>query len=524
MTKKFPLLFFVSVLCFTSLAKAQEINFGFAVQTEVSNGILEGNYSTRTGVQHYLGIPFAAPPVGELRWQPPQQAADWQGVRMAKEFGPRPVQQYVYDDMRFRSPSVSEDCLYLNVWTPARKDETGLPVLIYFYGGGFTAGSGDEGRYDGERLAREGVVVITPNYRLGVFGLLAHPELSAESEYGGSGNYGLMDQAAAIAWVKKNIAAFGGDPERITIAGESAGSMSVSLQMVSPLSRDLLAGAVGQSGGAVNPQRPIPPLEEGEAWGEKFVEATGYGSIAELRQASTRELYETYTAGQLGSPPIVIDGHFITEDPTVTFRNGNQAQVPLLVGWTSTERPWGNFPDSPVAFQEMVKEQFPEQSEEILHHYSPETPRRSAIELASDTWIVLGTWQWANLQRQYSDQPVYRYRFDRIRPPLRGEQREQEPDGAAHATDIEYFLDNLSLSDQYAWEEEDRKTASTMLSYLANFVKRGDPNGEGLPQWPRLGEGETPEVMLLNTESEAKAFLAEPRYRYLLQMYEGARR
>ncbi|NJB85334.1 para-nitrobenzyl esterase [Lewinella marina] len=518
------LILLLLILGLGTRVRAQEINFGFPVQTEVANGVLEGHYSTRTGVQRYLGIPFAAPPVGDLRWRPPQPAADWEGVRPAKEFGPRPVQRYIYDDMRFRSPEVSEDCLYLNVWTPAKKGESGLPVLVYFYGGGFSAGSGDEGRYDGERLAQEGVVVVTPNYRLNVFGFLAHPELTAESARGSSGNYGLLDQAAALQWVRDNIAAFGGDPQRITIAGESAGSMSVSLQMVSPLSRDLLAGAVGQSGAAVNPQRPVPPLAEGEEWGKKFLEATGYSAIAELRKAPTRDIYEAYVYGNLGGPPVVVDGHFITEEPTVTFRNRKQAQIPLMAGWTSTERPWGQFPTTPEAYRKMVAEQYPGNADELVKYYPADRPSLSAIELVSDMWIVLGTWNWADLQRRYSDQPVYRYRFDQIRPPLKGETRQQEPPGAAHATDIEYFLDNLELSDQYSWEEDDHAAAATMLTYLANFVKSGNPNGENLPEWPALEEGETPRVMILDADSRAEPFAAEPRYRYLRKMAEGARR
>ncbi|THH41488.1 carboxylesterase/lipase family protein [Neolewinella litorea] len=516
------LLLLAAVLC--TGARAQDLKFGFAVQTEVANGKLEGNYSTRTGVQSYLGIPFAAPPVGELRWQPPQPAEDWEGVRMTKTFGPRPVQRYIYDDMRFRSPEVSEDCLYLNVWTPAKRDQQGLPVLVYFYGGGFSAGAGDERRYDGERLAQEGVVVVTPNYRLNIFGFLAHPELTAESDYGGSGNYGLMDQAAAIQWVRDNIAAFGGDPERITIAGESAGSMSVSLQMVSPLSRDLLAGAVGQSGGAVNPQRPVPPLAEGEAWGSQFLKSAGYSSIAELRSASTRDIYEAYNSGDMGSPPIVVDGRFITEEPTVTFTNERQAQVPLMVGWTSTERPWGRFPDSPEAYRKMLSEQYSDHATELLEHYPDNTPTRSAIELASDTWIVLGTWNWADLHRRNSEAPVFRYRFDQIRPPLKGETREQEPPGAAHATDIEYLLNSLDVSDGYAWGADDRQAATTMVRFLANFIKTGNPNGDDLPEWPALEDGEKPQVMILDADSRAEPFEAEPRYRFLKKMYGEARR
>ena len=521
-----PVTCLLCLLCclFSSGAAAQELRFGFPVRTLVRNGVLEGEYSTRTGVQIYRGVPFAAPPVDELRWQPPQPAADWDGVRQAKEFGPRPVQRYVYPDMRFRSPSVSEDCLYLNVWTPAKQGETGLPVLVYFYGGGFQAGAGDERRYDGEKLAGEGVVVVTPNYRLNIFGFLAHPELSAESGYGGSGNYGLMDQAMAIQWVKDNIEAFGGDPDKITIAGESAGSMSVSAQTVSPLARDLIAGAVGESGSVVNPQRPVTPLADGEAWGEKFLAANDFASIADLRAASTREIYEAFNDGQLGSPPVVLDGRFFTEDPAETFRNGDQAQVPLLVGWTSTERPWGQFPDNAADFRKQVAEQFPDNADEVLKYYDADAPTRSAIELASDTWIVLGTWNWADLHRRNSDQPVYRYRFDRIRPPLKGQENPMEMPGAAHATDIEYFMNSLAVSDAYDWQPEDRKTAETMLGYLANFVKTGDPNGDDLPEWPAVDDSENPPVMILDAESEARAFKAEPRYRYLAKMYTESRR
>ncbi len=502
----------------------QDMQFGFPVRRQVANGTLEGDYSTRTGIQTYLGIPFAAPPIGDLRWKAPQAASDWEGVRSARDFGPRPVQKYVYDDMRFRSPRVSEDCLYLNVWTPAKEQERGLPVLVYFYGGGFTAGAGDEGRYDGERLAQEGVVVVTPNYRLNVFGFLAHPELSAENTYGGSGNYGLMDQAAAIRWVHDNIAAFGGDPTRITIAGESAGSMSVSLQMASPLSRDLLAGAVGQSGAALNPQRPVTPLAEAEAWGSAFVSQAGYASIVDLRRASTQAIYEALEASKGDVLRPVVDGRFITEDPLVTYQEAKQAQIPLLVGWTSTERPWGPFPETAADYRKMVADQFPDNTDAVLKFYPSDTPTRSAIELASDIWIVLGTWNWADLQRQYSDTPVYRYRFDEIRPPLKGQKNPTQLPGAAHATDIEYFLGNLDVSDQYDWKEKDHAAAKTMVSYLANFVKTGNPNGENLPEWPALQEGDTPEVMILKADSKAESFGAEPRYRYLSKLFREARR
>src|SRR5688572_18600139 len=220
----------------------------FPVQVKIENGTIEGMYNTHTQLQTYLGIPFAKPPVGDLRWKPPQPLDNWKGVLNTKEFGPRPMQTLVFGDMNSRSNGVSEDCLYLNVWTPAKRNTSGLPVLVYFFGGGFVAGDGSEPRYDGGSMARKGIVAVTVNYRLNIFGFFSHPELSKESPYKGSGNYGFLDHHAALKWVQKNIAAFGGDPKRVTIAGESAGSIAVSAQMSSPLSKDLIAGAIGESG------------------------------------------------------------------------------------------------------------------------------------------------------------------------------------------------------------------------------------------------------------------------------------
>jgi para-nitrobenzyl esterase len=227
-------------------------NNGFPVQTKIENGIIEGLYDTQSGLQFYLGVPFAKPPVGNLRWKAPQALDNWTGAKQTKKFGPRPVQAIVFGDMNSRSDGISEDCLYLNVWTPAKRNTSGLPVLVYFYGGGFVAGDGSEPRYDGASMAKKGIVVVTVNYRLGLFGFLSHPELSKEASYKGSGNYGYLDQAHALQWVQKNIAAFGGDPKKVTIAGESAGSISVSAQMVSPLSRKLIAGAIGESGSGIS--------------------------------------------------------------------------------------------------------------------------------------------------------------------------------------------------------------------------------------------------------------------------------
>src|SRR5438876_3166700 len=269
-------------------------NRGASAQNRVktANGIVEGSPEQSSGIRTFKGIPFAAPPVDDLRWQPPQPVPNWKGLRKADQFGPRCMQRPIFGDMGFRSNGMSEDCLYLNVWTPAKSSKERLPVLVYFYGGGFVAGDGSEARYQGESMARKGIVALTVNYRLGVFGLLAHPELTKESPRHASGNYGLLDQNAALRWVQQNIAAFGGDPKKVTIAGESAGSVSVSAQMASPLSRDLIAGAIGESGSIVGTLSAVP-LAEGEQNGEKFATAIGATSLAALRAMPAEQLLET---------------------------------------------------------------------------------------------------------------------------------------------------------------------------------------------------------------------------------------
>src|ERR1700761_2745809 len=235
------------------------------LQVKTANGTLEGTVDS-AGIRSFKGIPYAQPPVGNLRWKEPQPAKNWDGVRKADHFGANAMQKNVFGDMNFRSSGMSEDCLYLNVWTPAKSAKEKLPVLVYFYGGGFVAGDGSESRYDGESLAQRGIVTVTINYRLGIFAFFTHPDLTSESPHHASGNYGLLDQNAAIVWVKQNIAAFGGDPNHITIAGESAGSFSVCAQMLSPLSRNLIAGAIGESGGFSK----VSSLAEGEKNGVVF--------------------------------------------------------------------------------------------------------------------------------------------------------------------------------------------------------------------------------------------------------------
>src|SRR5476651_774918 len=303
-----------------------------APQVKTANGLLQGVVMP-SGIHSFLGVPFAQPPVGDLRWKEPQAPLNWPGVRKADHFGPQAMQRAIYSDMMFRSDGKSEDCLYLNVWTPPNAANAKLPVLVYFYGGGFTAGDGSEYRYDGEALAKRGIITITVNYRLGIFGFLAHPELTKESPHHSSGNYGLMDQHAALLWVQKNIAAFGGDPDKVTIGGESAGSMSVCGQVASPLSKGLFAGAIAESGsflGNLSPQ----PLSTAEQTGIKFATSVGVASLADLRKIPADKLLEQSANAR---STYTIDGYFLPESTQAIFAAGKQMHVPLLAGWNSAE-------------------------------------------------------------------------------------------------------------------------------------------------------------------------------------------
>ncbi|MEK7834507.1 MAG: carboxylesterase family protein, partial [Acidobacteriota bacterium] len=318
------------VLCvLTVVALAQDT-------VKIANGTLEGVADKTTGIRSFKGVPFGAPPVGDLRWKIPQPVKNWQGARKADKFGARCMQRNLFGDMNFRANGMSEDCLYLNVWTPAKTGREKLPVLVYFYGGGFMAGDGSEPRYDGESMARKGIVAITVNYRLGVFGFMAHPELTKESPNHASGNYALFDQRAALLWVQQNIAAFGGDPKRVTIAGESAGSIAVSAQMASPLSKNLIAGAIGESGSIMG-ALSAAPLAEVEQNGVKFAAAIGQDSLAALRAMPADKLLEATAKSGLPRFSPTVDGYFFPKDPAQIFAAGTQARVPLLAGSNSEE-------------------------------------------------------------------------------------------------------------------------------------------------------------------------------------------
>ncbi len=525
-------------------AWSQQPNHYFPVQVKTTHGSIEGLYDIKTGLQLYLGIPYSKPPVGDLRWKAPVPTDDWQGIRETKKFGSAPIQSVVFGDMNFRSAGMSEDCLYLNVWTPAKRNTTGLPVLVYFYGGGFVAGDGSEPRYDGESMAKKGIVVVTVNYRLNIFGFFTHPDLSAEASYKASGNYGLLDQNAALKWVSQNAAAFGGDPAKVTIAGESAGSMSVCAQMASPLSKGLIAGAIGESGAAINPTLAPITLAEAEQQGIAFAAKAGNYTLKQLRAMSSREIYELYSESKRFGFPIVIDGYVLPKSVPDIFNAGEQAKVPLLLGWNSAEIPGMAFmygqPYLKDNYINRVKETYPQTYEDVLKLYPCSTEKEielSATALASDRFIVYSTWKWFDLHRKNSTQPVYRYLYSKLRPPMTDKSlvpglaggtakkednafKMPEPIGAEHACEIEYCMGNLDLIKDYTWTPDDYKVSETMQNYFANFIKTGNPNGANLLEWiPAKPDDLHPPVMVIDVESKTINAPDDARYLFLDQSY-----
>ena len=500
------------------------IGHGLAsAQVKTTSGAVRGTTTANAQIGVFKGIPFAAPPVGNLRWQAPRPAMAWPGVRDATAFGPRCMQGQIFSDIVFKE--LSEDCLTLNIWTPAKSPGDRLPVMVWIHGGGFQAGAGAEPRHDGEAIASKNVVLVTINYRLGVFGFLAHPELTRESGRNASGNYGMLDQVAALRWVQDNVAAFGGDPKNVTIFGESAGSFSVSALMASPLAQGLFHKAIGQSGAYMAADfsaLPLKPLVESEQQGVKFAAALGADTLAALRARPADELLKTALKIQPWFSP-GIDNYFLVEDVAATFAAGKQAKVPLLAGWNADEVRGGVVlaKDKPTAavFAQTTRKRFGAHADRILQAYPAANDAEaleSAAALASDTFIGYGTWKWIEVHQKTGGAPVYRYSFDRKIPVPPGHTVNGVPAtardiGARHAGEIEYVFGALALSlPNVPWEPIDRTLSDAMTAYWTNFARSGDPNGSGLPAWPKYSDGGR--VLHLDEKIRAQADVNRARY------------
>ncbi len=475
----------------------------------VTGGLISGNPTPDGAVRVFKGIPFAAPPVGGLRWRAPQPVRPWSGVRKCEAFGPSPVQgspaPFGPWSAEFLIPKapIGEDCLYLNVWTGAksvvekrpaeRRPAERRPVLVWIYGGGFSSGGSGVPIYDGEATARKGVVFVSFNYRVGPFGFLAHPELTKESGKNASGNYGLMDQIAALDWVKTNIAQFGGDPANVTIAGQSAGSMSVNCLVASPLAKGLFTKAIAESGASF--ARPQPTLPQAEAEGVKFAQALGATSLAELRAKPATDLLKTAQA--LRGP--ITDGYVLPQSIAAIFAAKKQNDVVLLTGWNEDEGMMFGPPKSAVDFQKQAEKQYGTEAAAFLKHYPATTDAEAAIsqrKVSRDQVFGAQNYAWATIQSQQGKK-VYVYRFTR-NVPATGEYAQY---GAFHTGEVAYAYDNLRFIDRQLrpLQPVDDELARVLSGYVVNFVKTGNPNGRGLPVWPAFSTSGKSVMLLGNT-------------------------
>lgn len=477
MSTRFRLAFFLSL--FTAA-------LGFAqapAPVRTQSGLVQGVAAPEMTI--YKGIPFAAPPVGELRWRAPQPAPKWDGVRAADKFGPDPYQ----GDGK---GGVSEDCLYLNIWTPAKSTGEKLPVLVWIYGGGFSFGSTSTPVHNGEHLARKGVVLVSINYRVGPLGFLAHPELTAESGRGASGNYGLMDQITGLQWVKKNIAAFGGDPDRVTIFGESAGGIAVSMLCASPEAKALFRGAISQSGGSFGPTRDttypgenMRTLAQAEASGVAFAQKAGAASLAELRQLPPDKLPGGWGSGTAWP---IVDGWVIVGDQYALYEAGKFNDVDILVGYNSDEGLSFSREKTPAEYRAGVEKRYGPFAEKLLAAYPAgvDSVPKTARDLMRDAAFGWQTWAWATLQAKTGKSKVFYYYFDQHAPKLAG--TPEADHGMPHGVDVPYVFQTLDRNDA-KHRPDDFAISDLVSTYWTNFAKRGDPNGPGVPAWPEFTRG-----------------------------------
>jgi para-nitrobenzyl esterase len=478
----FRTLLLAVVAAASAMARAQ------SPQTTVESGAISG--VREGGLNVYKGVPFAAPPVGDLRWRPPVPVAPWAGTLKADAFAPACMQVGVSMPGE-TPPTVSEDCLYLNIWTPVATAREHLPVIVWIYGGGYINGSASMPLYWGDRLAHKGVIFVTIAYRVGPLGFLAHPGLTRESPHHSSGNYGLLDQIAALSWVQNNIAAFGGDPKCVTIAGQSSGSISVSILMASPLAKGLFQRAVGESGGLLEPLQLAPKflLANAEHDGEKYAASLGAPSLQELRRVPADRL--TGNAGGICHP--VIDPYVLPASPYEVFASGRQNDVPLLIGSNAAEARamFDVTHETAATFDNDLKRSVGELPPALIAAYPHVTDaeaREARLGLERDLRFGWDMWAWARLQAGTGRNPVYYYSF-REQPPFPADSI-YAGWGASHFAELWYVFDHLDQS-PWNWTAADRKLAEEMSSYWVNFARSGNPNQQGLPPWPAFTNTES---------------------------------
>ena len=471
-TKRLPAFFLSLFISAISFAQTKTP----AVQTGA--GLVSG--IVQNGINIFKGIPFAAPPVGQLRWKAPQPVQSWTGVRNCDTFSASPMQgspapfSMWSEEFLIRKEPISEDCLYLNVWTSSTSANKKLPVLVWVYGGGFVSGGSNVPIYDGEAMAKEGIVFVSINYRVGIFGFFAHPELTGEAPYHASGNYGILDQIAALKWVQKNIAAFGGDPHNVTIAGQSAGSMSVNVLVASPLAKGLFNKAIAESGASFLRNNSGNNLQQAEEAGVKTATALHANSIETLRKLPASELMKAQSQRS-----VIIDGYVLPQSVTAIFHGNKANKVDLLTGWNENEGLSGTIKNA-ADYTTQMQQQYGDNAQTLLQYYpavNDSIASSSQYDLSRDIIFGVQNYTWANTASKQGNH-VYVYRFTR-KVPGAGQYAKY---GAFHTGEVPYAYNNLKFVNR-PWTDIDYKLADVMSSYWANFIKTGNPNGKGLPEW-----------------------------------------
>ncbi len=480
---------------------------------KLDGGMVSGIPGADPGVRVFKGLPFAAPPVGKLRWRAPQPVAAWDGVRKADEFGPICMQA---PGRGGAAPKMSEDCLYLNVWTAAKSASERRPVLLWIHPGGYTSGSGSAPGADGEALAKKGAVVVTINYRLGALGFFAYPELTKESDRNASGNYALMDQTAALEWVRKNIAGFGGDPKRVTVDGDSAGAASIGNLVGSPRTKGLFQRAIAESGAWIGLSiAHTNTLAEAEQAGVKSAATVGAHSLAELRAMPGSEILKIRAGGP------IVDGWFLPEDVGTVFAQGRQNDVPVLIGSNKDEGTFFLQPTTAAKFIEQAHRRYGDLADRFLKLYpagSDEEATASQLAAFRDElgWVMRN---WASLQSKTGKSKAWLYYFTHEPPPAQtASPRGGFASGATHGAEAAYVFRNLLPG--RPWTDLDRDVSDTISSYWVNFAASGNPNGKGLPEWPAYTRKTSGRRMVLGDKAEVGAGLDQARVDFFQMKYD----
>ena len=501
------------MICTAAVALAWISSAAQAPTVMTAQGKASGKLIRNGSQKAFLGLPYAAPPVGNLRWKAPESPLQWTGVRDATKFGARCEQWHVWDDYIFQDAGPAEDCLFLNVYTPAKAKPTArLPVMVWIHGGGFIAGAGSEPRYSDSPLVDRGVVLVTLNYRLGVFGFLATDDLAAENN-GHAGNYAFMDMIAALKWVKSNIGAFGGDANNVTIFGESAGSFAVSALSASPETKGLFRKMIGESGALFNGAIPMNTIAERSKRDGAWANSTGAKNLAELRAMPADKILDAVKNSKGAGFSPVQDGLVLTEPLQTAYTEGHAANVPAIIGWNHDERTGTLSKDMTSAkWKAYATDHYGSRADEFLKAFPGDTDAeaaRSADDLTTAQFIALATWRWAEADAASAKAPLYRYRFDEPSPV----ERLHPVAKAFHSAELEYVFGTLDVRQGAMWQPADRVLSGQMMDYWTNFAKTGNPNGAGLPKWSRYDTEKA--VMHLDTRITAGPDATRAEFEFL---------